>query len=365
MKELAALFSIVVCTCSLTFPQTHATKSKLRQGAARTDASNKSSSTVALSLSSVVKDHRGGVWITGTAFLLAGLMVNDRNGIVRPVVVPDVKIIRDPIFVTAEIGWMNGRQYLYRTIDGGLSWQKRWISGVSKIGTIHFGDSQNGWVGGSSGEIYRTTDGGQTWKRAELPFKYEIKQIQFVDLLHGWAIGFSLISTQKTMRALFRSNDGGETWQVMSNGDADEKGSVESFFFLDEQNGWGIEGWQHNIIRTQDGGNTWTIQEVYPKNSWNLVFFQDDLHGWAIGHGIAHTSDGGATWNYQVDPETSHAYFEGITFIDEKHGWAVGSDKVLRTEDGGETWRPLPEDWKRLLPSFHSLNSQSKERRQR
>jgi len=136
----------------------------------------------------------------------------------------------------------------------------------------------------------------------------------------------------------------------LSNNDADSKGTVVSFQFVDAKNGWGIEGWQHNIVRTEDGGETWAIKELHPTSSWTSVFFDDPQHGWAIGRGLAHTSDGGATWNYQVDPERSHVDFNGMTFLDTKRGWAVAHDKAFRTEDGGENWRELSNDWTRMLP---------------
>jgi photosystem II stability/assembly factor-like uncharacterized protein len=282
-------------------------------------------------------------------------MLSDRNGIVRPILASSVKTVCAPIFVTAERGWTIDARSLYRTNDGGLSWTKVEISGLSEVSAVYFADSQTGWAGGPTGEIYRTVDGGQTWAKRKGPLNYEVRQIQFVDSLNGWAVGYLYISTQKRMVALFRSADGGENWEQLLNVDADSKGSVVSIFFLDKKRGWGIEGWQGKIIRTQDSGQSWAIQESDPDLRWNAVFFVDDLNGWAVGRGILHTSDGGSTWKYQLDPETATTQLIGITFTDPMHGWAIGHDEILRTEDGGKVWKPVAEDWKRSLADQRSF----------
>lgn len=365
MKTIAVLFSIVLCFPGLIFSQSHPTRPKEKRTSKSSLPRNadKSSSTAGLDFCGVVNDHRGGVWLTGNAFLLAGLMVNDRDGILNPRLLTNVTSVCQPIFVTAEVGWMVTSLFLYRTSDGGLSWMKSSIPGSSAISTVHFLDLQHGWAGGEAGEIYRTTDAGQSWKKTQAPLKYAMKQIFFVDALHGWAVGYNYVSTEKRTVALFRSLDGGETWQQLANGDADSKGSAVSLLFLDKRNGWGIEGWQHNVIRSRDGGETWTIQELHPKGSWNSIFFVDERHGWVVGKGIAHTSDGGVTWQYQIDPEASRMNFNGLVFIDAKRGWAIAYDKVLRTQDGGKTWHALSDDWQRMLPLDSLFKTRSKSRK--
>lgn len=313
MKVLLAVFSILVCTGALVSSPSGRTRDTRRTSTQRSDRT-RPRSTVQLGLCSVVNDRQGGVWITGTAFLRSGLMLRDRNGIVHPVLASNVKTICAPIFVTAERGWTIDARSLYRTDDGGLSWTKVEIPGLSEISAVYFANSQAGWAGGPTGEIYRTADGGQTWAKRKVPLNYEVRQIQFVDSLNGWAVGYLYVSTQKRMVALFRSADGGENWEQLSNVDADSKGSVVSMFFLDKRKGWGIDGWQSKLIRTQDGGQSWTTQEFDPNGSWNAVFFVDGLNGWAVGRGIVHTSDGGVTWKYQLDSEKNYdtAYWHHV-----------------------------------------------------
>ena len=67
------------------------------------------------------------------------------------------------------------------------------------------------------------------------------------------------------------------------------------------------------------------------------VFFVDGSYGWAAGTSVWKTTDGGTTWRRL--PSLWGASLHRIVFADRNRGWALGDDnRVLRTEDGGETW---------------------------
>ena len=84
----------------------------------------------------------------------------------------------------------------------------------------------------------------------------------------------------------------------------------------------------------------------------NDVYFVDARLGWAVGDRgvILRTEDGGETWR---DVSTNvDANLRAVSFYDEKLGIAVGGrvaqggvaglGVILRTEDGGETWEDVP-----------------------
>ncbi len=53
---------------------------------------------------------------------------------------------------------------------------------------------------------------------------------------------------------------------------------------------------------------------------------------------ILRTTDGGETWTFQASRTGNHLF--GVSFVDANTGTAVGDlGIVLRTMDGGETWR--------------------------
>jgi len=75
------------------------------------------------------------------------------------------------------------------------------------------------------------------------------------------------------------------------------------------------------------------------------VWFADAQHGWAVGtNTIVATADGGETWTAQKPPGSYNDLY-GVTFVDAQHGWIVGGAEqiapgtILATSDGGRTWR--------------------------
>ncbi len=246
--------------------------------------------------------------------------------------------------------------------DGGGSWSKIDVPGNPAVRSLYFSDVSTGWVGGWHGEIYRTRDAGQTWQKRDTGLDYEIQKLFFIDDLHGWANAFICHPNLTRMTALLETTDGGETWKTLSNVDADSPQSVNRFVFVNWEEGWGIDGWQNNVVHTLDGGKTWTIQQRREEHGWNSVFFINKQEGWASGQdGIIHTVDGGKTWESQMDGAASLAVgcLDQIAFTDRKNGWVVCRDGALRTTDGGANWKPISNDWKLMLPTVEMLLQES------
>lgn len=118
---------------------------------------------------------------------------------------------------------------VFRTTDGGESWQP--ISDgkipVASIGSIAVADSDPNviWVGtGSDGArsnvstgrgVYRTTDGGETWNFVGL---YNVGQIGALrvhptDPNTAWVSATGDLFKRNTDRGIFRTTDGGRTWR--------------------------------------------------------------------------------------------------------------------------------------------------------
>ncbi|MFT5524555.1 MAG: photosystem II stability/assembly factor-like uncharacterized protein/TolA-binding protein, partial [Pirellulaceae bacterium] len=86
---------------------------------------------------------------------------------------------------------------------------------------------------------------------------------------------------------------------------------LRSIFFADPQNGWAVGGWTHPythkstgvILRTKDGGRSWTSVAGLNLPALSKVKFFDANRGWAVGNnsttytsGVFRTSDGGRSW---------------------------------------------------------------------
>lgn len=94
------------------------------------------------------------------------------------------------------------------------------------------------------------------------------------------------------------------------------------------------------VIVSNDG-RQWAQVQTPTRAALTAVAFADPQHGWAVGHDavILRTEDGGRTWTLQnFEPELEKPFLDVLP-LDAERGIAVGAYGFLyRTEDGGQTW---------------------------
>jgi hypothetical protein len=121
--------------------------------------------------------------------------------------------------------------------------------------------------------------------------------------------------------------------------------------FLDDNNGWVFRTDLPQLLRTRDGGNTWT--ELYPMTGMRYIFMADTLVGYmSVKEGwrtyLYKTTDGGLNWEQksvffnQGNPIFNDYYYprKFIYFRNANEGFLVDdySDRLFFTSDGGDTW---------------------------
>ena len=105
-------------------------------------------------------------------------------------------------------------------------------------------------------------------------------------------------------------------------------------------------GERGHILYSDDQGTTRQQAKVPSLNLLTSVYFADDKNGWAVGHDalILRTSDGGQSWTEQYkDLEREEgAPFLDVWFANANHGFVVGAyGALLETTDGGSTWEDV------------------------
>jgi photosystem II stability/assembly factor-like uncharacterized protein len=270
------------------------------------------------------------------------------------------------IWVIVELGFRaGGADAICATMDGGESWEMVFFTSTMflKLRDIFMLDEYNGWLIAHKYNtpeeafedrrwaVYKTVDGGYSWNPVQLPRPddqwTDRVELCYSSLIHVGApdllqISFTCYKDRYSPalgRWYYISADGGFTWRywLMEGG----------CFFLDANTGWRlIDQFVGTAIVefTDDGGFSWNEIGIAPAQGefqfWNA------LEGWMVTTVDQRTefwvtSDGGKSWR-------RNRYFPGelsITFLDRDNGWAfttAGETNILwRTLDGGMTWEDL------------------------
>lgn len=282
----------------------------------------------------------------------------------------------DIYFVDPTLGFYgNGAGRIFRTTDGGATWQKVFEQKGTFVRCLAFTDDKHGVMGNigpgyfpgvtDPNPLYRTEDGGATWSPVtEIDgdpvvglCAFDIVQVPFVNagnLDHRpRIIGVGRVGGPA---AYIWSDDLGKTWKQ---GVLPEIGAMAfDVKFLDDQRGF-IASATHAdvaqshalILATDDGGSTW--REVYRSArpfeiTWKLSFPSKDVGYCTIqsynpdtsasARFVAKTTDGGKTWS-EIPLVDDHRVRQfGVAFLDENIGWVGAMPHGLGTTDGGKSW---------------------------
>lgn len=312
----------------------------------RTSAANASADRLSFPIITSVSEFDSGVIIAAGA---DGLLMRstDRTSW-SPISDRNRRFAGTPMsFVTgiAGRGWAlqeNGR--MLRSTDNGASWDVvRWYS-PDTLQCISFADANNGWaVGSQSGAaiVLKTTSGGSygTWSSVGL---------SSLSLPSCILNGVSAAGTEGVVACgsggvvVSRVFVEGEwTWvkatgipNVYYNGVV-LKPSDTTYV------GW-VVGDNGKILKTTDGGSTWTEQNSGQTLSLIRVHALDENHAWVTTNTstLLRTTDGGATW--QTLTLQLGQNIRSVYFTDTNSGFAANNtNSILSTNDGGTTWSPV------------------------
>lgn len=266
----------------------------------------------------------------------------------------------------------NEERGVYRSLDGGWSWQrvlyKDENTGAIQVTidpaypNIVYADLwasrlapwENGqWAGKSSG-LYKSTDGGDTWKQLTngLPSTDSgLGRIGFCIAPSDHRRLYAVVNANARNGGIYRSNDGGTSWKKLS-GDIRlwDRGDDFAEMKVDPKNPDIV--YDANVVtwKSTDGGKTW--------EGWKGAPGGDDYHRlWinpdnpeiillASDQGAGITLNGGRTWSSWYNQPTAQMYhvsadndFPYNVYSGQQESGSVGISS--RGNDGAITFR----DW--------------------
>lgn len=264
--------------------------------------------------------------------------------------------IDDISFIDSTRGWMCVSDYnVYKTINGGNTWSA--IAPVSGfVRATEFINDSIGFIGklkdtGTSQLFFRTADGGYTWTCIDSLLPLGTLDVGLCGISH-YNNTVLAVSAYSGASQLFISTDAGLSW-TSKNFDSLAYGLVD-VFMIDSVN-WLISGQSDNlsgykatILKTTDGGNTWTrvaISSEYNTYCWKMFFLPSGIGYAAIEDFddalFFKTVDWGNTWQEIFIGNAGNNFdLGGIGFLNDTLGWITPQHSfgMFETANGGATW---------------------------
>jgi len=226
---------------------------------------------------------------------------------------------------------------VWKTTDGGQTWTPLTGNQPSlQIGAlaldpsnpdiVYAGTSVSNYLFGNLGAgILRSSDGGATWTQLPGPLP---TGPGFQAVIWSLAVSPSdgnillAVDSSATGAAVYRSSDGGNTWNQVIAPNTAFAGQV----LFDPSNGNIAYATLGGVYKSTDGGNTWTVANGTGSNVLPA--------GNSYALGIAPSS-----------PETLYAGTDQSS-----------AANMFKTVDGGQNWTPLPFPWWSWMVRVHPAN---------
>jgi len=223
----------------------------------------------------------------------------------------------------------NEERGIFRTTDGGATWQKV-LSKDNKTGAIDVVFDPNNsstlfaslwevyrtpWSlnsGGPGSGLYKSTDGGTTWTRLEghgLPAGNMGRigvSVSGADSNRVYAM-----IENKEGGGLYRSDDGGENWTLLNqDGRLRQRPWYFSHIFADPKSADTVYVLNTGMFRSTDAGRTFNLLPAPHGDHHGLWIDPDDPRRMINGDdgGATVSTDGGMTWSTQYNQPTAQFY---------------------------------------------------------
>jgi hypothetical protein len=224
----------------------------------------------------------------------------------------------------------------HHSTDGGTTWTDSLGQpcAPAESAALDPSDPSIVYVGCSSNGLYRSNDGGSTWQHLPLTIDGVNRPSVMAIAVDPTAPDTLFAAAQESPTDVYRSRDGGQTWQAVDT--AVRFGLSVAIDPNDAQHV--IVGTNQGVIVSNDGGDTWS--GPFGPGMMKAAFDPGDPSRiWAIRYDVAGASvlsspDGGTTWT-TVPGSPAHlvALAAAPSAVD-----VGGTNGVSQSTDGGASW---------------------------
>ena len=242
--------------------------------------------------------------------------------------------LTDIYFVNNSIGYTTGPGGVYKSSDGGETWNQisNFGQGANMVATT------NGkiFITGKLGVIYQSFDNGNTFIGYTTTNVDAYNDIYFA----GNDTGYVTISNNMLLQTV----NGGITWSYVTPVTGlDLAGVILTPFFINGTTGWISDG--KEIFRTNGSVNKW-IKCGFIGNQYrgNISIASANIDTVYIGvggqtHALIYKSvNGGKDFYLTGTLDNNPNGYVAIHFIDSNNGYVSTNEKIYKTTNGGTTW---------------------------
>jgi len=220
--------------------------------------------------------------------------------------------------------------YIFRTTNGGTSWDTVFSQSGGFIDAIHMVDATTGYAYGDPVTnvwvVLKTTDGGASWTGlGTAPAQVGTEAGTQNDMC---VVGSTIWFGSSAGGRVYRSTDGGASWTSSTVAGAAAGTRVISVWFNDAN--YGIAGHYttsgvYNASRSTDGGATWSAITVGAATTYNIaVGGSGTLDFWmARGTNVFTSNDRGASWTQSYTGTGTFYDVDFYTTGSSTYGWGV------------------------------------------